>query len=45
MADLINFKLSKKASDVADLLVSSGLFGNALDVAKFGSSICSQPPL
>lgn len=35
MADLINFSLSAKATDVADLLAAQGLFVDALGAAKF----------
>ena len=38
MTDLINISLSKRASEVADYLVLTGLFGNALDAAKFAAA-------
>jgi hypothetical protein len=36
MADLTNFRLSKKANEVAELLVSTGQFDFVLTAAKFG---------
>ena len=35
MADLTNFRLSKKANEVAELLVSTGQFDYVLTAAKF----------
>lgn len=38
MADLINFNLSRRATDVADFLQSTGLFDSALGAAKFAAA-------
>ncbi|MGI6605007.1 MAG: hypothetical protein ACOX2S_08260 [bacterium] len=35
MADLINFRLSKKANEVAEILATSGYFDFAVTAAKF----------